>query len=543
MIAIRKVSVLLVTAVLTISAATAVFAGGRSEQATAATAPVTMNYHIPSDATIIDPAANWIYEVPANLFTPLVGYDAIANEIYPRGATSWSVSDDGTVWTFNIRQNWLWSDGTPLTAADYVYGFQSIVNPETASPTAFRLSIIENAEAVTNGNMPVESLGVVALDDHTLQITLDEPASWFLVSMSSIGYALPQWVREEHGTAWTAPQNIVVNGPYTLVTARTDDLYVLEKNPNYYNAANVQIERINLIVVPQQSTAMAMYENGELDTVVVPIEDLDRVQRDPVLSQEFTTFPRLISQFYWFNVGGAPFDDVRVRRAFAAATDKNTLVNSVTRGGEIATDTIAPPGVVGFVDPSMGVGIPFDPARAREYLAEAGYPNGQGFPSVTVGFNFNEFNASVAQALQSMWRTHLGVEVTLSGVEGGAYNSLHQAGEFGMYRAGWGMAYPDANYIHEGLFHSKVVTEAERQHRWFSDEFDRLIDEAAVAVEQATREDLYLQAERLLVEEEVGIIPLFFPADNRVTKPYLTRVSGPLMVQEFWNWTIDNSAR
>ncbi|TVQ26823.1 MAG: peptide ABC transporter substrate-binding protein [Spirochaetaceae bacterium] len=533
----RKLLMLSIVAVLIIAGASQALAAGRSEPAAAA-GPVTMNYHIPGDPTIIDPSANWIGEVGANFFTPLIGFDANANEIYPRGATSWTVSDDGTVWTFDIRRDWLWSDGTPLTAADYEYGFQAIVDPETASPTAFRLSVIENAQAVTNGSMPVDQLGVRALDDHTLQITLEAPASWFLVSLSSIGYALPRWVREEYGTEWTNPETIVVNGPYTLASRRVDDVYVLEKNPNYYDADNVQIERINLIVVPQQSTAMAMYENGELDTVMVPIEDLDRVQRDPVLSQEFTSFPRLISQFYWFNVGRAPFDDVLVRRAFAAAVDKDTLVSRITRGGEVATDTIAPPGVVGYVDPSLGVGISYDPAQARAWLAEAGYPGGQGFPAVTVGFNFNEFNASVAQALQSMWQTNLGVEVTLSGVEGGAYGSLTSGGEFNIYRWGWGMAYPDANYIHEGIFHSKVMSETERTHRYHSDEFDRLIDEAATATDQAQREALYLQAERLLVEEDMGIIPMFFPADNRVTKPYLNRVQGPLMVQEFWNWTI-----
>jgi len=497
-----------------------------------------MNYHIPGDPTIIDPSANWIGEVAANLFVALIGYDPVENEIYPRGATSWSISDDGTVYTFDIREDWLWSDGTPVTADDFVYGFQSVVNPDTASPTAFRLSIVENAEAVTNGDMPVEELGVTALDDYTVEITLEQPAAWFLVSLSSVGYALPRWVREEHGTDWTDPENIVVNGPYTVASATADNLYVLEKNPSYYDAENVQIERINMIVVPQQSTALAMYENGELDTVVVPIEDLDRVKSDPVLSEEFDSTPRLISGFYWFNVGRAPFDDVLVRKAFAAAVDKETLVTRITRGGERATDTIAPPGVVGYVDPSAGVGIPFDPEQARAYLAEAGYPDGEGLPSITVGFNFNEFNANVAQALQAMWETHLGVEVTLNGVEGGAYGSLTDAGEFDMYRWGWGMSYPDANYIHEGIFHSKVMSDVVRTHRYHSAEFDQLIDDAAVAPDQEAREALYLQAEKLLVQDELGLIPLFFPSDNRVTKPYLNRVLVPIMTQEFWNWTI-----
>lgn len=531
----RTLPLLLVTALL-MASVSAVFATGETEAA--GDGPVTLNYHITGTPPIIDPSANWLNEVSVNMFVALIGYDPVANEIYPRGATSWTISDDGLVYTFDIRTDWNWSDGSPVTADDWVYGFQSVVNPETASPTAFRLSIVENAEAVTNGEMPVESLGVAAIDEDTIQVTLEEPASWFLVSLSSIGYALPRSVREEFGTDWTDPENIVVNGPYILTSAADNDLYVLEKNPSYFDAASVQIEQINMIVVPQQSTALAMYENGELDTVVVPIEDLDRIQNDAALGQEFDSTPRLISQFYWFNVGRAPFDDVNVRKAFAAAVDKETLVERITRGGERATDTISPPGVVGYADPSEEIGIPFDPEQARAYLAEAGYPGGAGFPSVTVGFNFNEFNANVAQALQAMWETHLGIEVTLNGVEGGAYGSLTSAGEFDMYRWGWGMSYPDANYIHEGLFHSKVMTEAVQEHRWNSAEFDQIIDDAASAPSDAAREALYLDAERLLVEEEVGIIPLFFPSDNRVTKPYLNRVLVPIMTQEFWNWTI-----
>ncbi len=532
----KKGLALLLAASLLLAVASGAYAGGT--QQAAATGPVTMNYHIAGDPGNFDPAANWVYEMGVNQWVPLVGYDAVNGEIYPRGATSWKVSDDGTVWTFDIRRDWLWSDGTPVTAADYVYAFQAVVDPATASPTAFRLSVVQNANDVTNGRIPVDQLGVVALDDHTVQITLEQPASWFLVSLSSIAYAVPRWAREEHGTDWTNPENIVVNGPYKLVSRTADDVYVLEKNPNYYDADSVQIERINMVIVPQQSTAMAMYENGELDTVVVPIEDLDRVKSDPVLSQEFNSFPRLVSQFYWINVGRPPFDNVLVRKAFAAAVDKETLVSRITRGGEIATDTIAPPGVVGYVEPSAGVGIPFDPDQARSYLAEAGHPGGQGLPPITVGFNFNEFNANVAQALQAMWKTHLGVDVTLNGVEGGAYGTLTAAGEFNLYRWGWGMAYTDANYIHEGMFHSKVMSEGQRGHRWSSDEFDRLIDQAAVETDQARREALYLEAETVLVQEDVGIIPLFFPADNRVTKPYLNRILVPLMTQEFWGWTI-----
>ena len=532
----RKGVALLLAASFAFVAAAGLFATGT--QQTAATGPVTMNYHIPGEPGVYDPSANWVYELGVNQWVPLIGWDAVQNEIYPRGATSWTVSADGLVWTFNIRRNWLWSDGRPVTAHDYAYGFRATVDPATASPTAFRLSIVKNATAVTRGEMPVSELGVTAVDDYTLRITLEAPASWFLVSLSTVGWALPQWAREQHGPDWTNPENIVVNGPYKLASRVPNDVYVLEKNPNYYDATNVQIEKINMIIVPSQATALAMYENGELDTVMVPPADLDRVRRDPMLSNEFDSVPRLITQMYWFNVGRPPFDDVLVRKAFAAAIDKETLVTSITRGGEIATNTTAPPGVFGYVDPSYGIGIPYDPAQARAYLAEAGFPGGRGLPPISLGFNFSEFNANVAQAIQAMWRTNLGVEVTLNGVEGGAYGTLVAAGEFSVSRAGWAMAYPDANYIHEGLYHSKTVVGTARNYRWLSSEFDRLIDQAATENNLARREELYRQAERILVQDDAGLIPLFYQADNRVTKPYLNRILVPLYTQEFWDWTI-----
>ena len=533
----RKGTVLLVTALFVIAGAAGVFASG-TQQTAAAAEPVTMNYHISGEPGVYDPSANWVYELGVNQWVPLVGWDAVKNEIYPRGATSWTVSADGLTWTFNIRRNWLWSDGRPVTAGDFVYGFQTTVDPATASPTAFRLSIVKNAAAVTKGTMPVSQLGVTAVDDHTLRVTLETPASWFLVSLSTVGWAAPKWAREQHGADWTNPENIVVNGPYKLTSRIANDVYVLEKNPNYYDAANVQIEKINMIIVPSQATALAMYENGELDTVMVPPADLERVQRDPVLGKEFTSIARLITQMYWFNVGKPPFDNVLVRKAFAAAVDKETLVTRITRGGEKATNTTAPPGVLGYVDPSSMIGIPYDPAQAARYLAEAGYPGGRGLPPISLGFNFSEFNANVAQAIQAMWKTNLGVEVTLNGVEGGAYGTLVAAGEFSVSRAGWGMSYPDANYIHEGLYHSKTVSGTSRDYRWLSPAFDRLIDQAAVETSQARREELYLQAEKILVQDDVGLIPLFFQSDNRVTKPYLNRILVPLYTQEFWDWTI-----
>ena len=503
--------------------------------ATAWAQPKTLNYSLLSDPYIIDPTANWLYEVPANMFEPLVRYDFATGEIVAAGATDWSISDDGTSYTFTIREGWEWSDGTPVTAHDYAYAFERIADPATAAPMAYRVYVIEGAQAINQGETDdLSTIGVTVVDDHTLAIELVAPASWFLASLGSIGHAVPRWAIEEHGDAWTRPENIVVNGPYRITEWRAEDLTVLERNPSYYDADSVDIDVVNLYVVREESTALAMYEDGTLDTVNVPSTDLDRVRNDPVLAEQFYNGPRNVLYYYIFNVLQPPFDDPLVRQAFAAAVDRQGIVDHITQGGEIVALTVTPPGSVGHVPPEAGVGIPFDGELARELLAQAGYPDGEGLPPITLAFNATENNSRIAQAVQQMWERTLGATVELQSVEGAAYSEIAAEGAFSVWRMGWGMDYPDANNIHSEMFTSDVGAPAIVRN----DEYDRLIAEAAVETDQDRREELYLEAERILVEEEAGVIPIYWSAENILTKPHLDRVLAPSYQPEFWKWSI-----
>lgn len=523
--------------VLGLTAITFAFGGGEQEAETAAN---EITLPLDADPGVIDPAANWLYDVQANMFVPLVEYDYTAGEVIPAGATSWSVSDDGKTWTFNIREGWNWSNGDPVTAHDYEYTFQTIVNPETVAPIAWRLFIVENASAINAGDMPVDSLGVKAVDDYTLEITINEPAVWFLSSLTSIGHAVPEETREEFGEEWTQPENVVVNGPYIITEWVQDDYLVLEKNPSYYNADEVEIEKVTLLIVPEASTAMAMYENGELDSTDVPPEDLDRVKNDPILSEEFYTGPRFVLYWYGFDSSQPPMDNVLVRKAFAAATDKQTIVEQITRGGQVAAPTMTPPGSVGHVPLSAGVGIPFDPERAQEYLAEAGYPGGEGLPTVILGYNANEINANVAQAIQKMYSDYLGVNVELRGWEGGGYNDAASAGAFHIWRNGWGMDFPDAHNVLGEIFRSKPVTgDASHSRLLVIPEFDELVDAAAVETDADARAEMYVEAERLLVEEYAAAMPIYWYAVNRVTKPRIDRPNVPSFGMSWWLWSIN----
>jgi oligopeptide transport system substrate-binding protein len=497
-------------------------------------AQTTLNVNIDSDPGIIDPTANWLYDVTANMFVPLLDYDYETSEVLPAGATSWSISDDGMTYTFEIRGSWNWSDGTPVTAGDYEYAFKRIVDPNTAAPMAYRIYIIENAAEINSGDADLDSLGVEALDENTLEIRLTEPATWFLSSLASIGHAVPQWVVEEYGESWTDPDTVVVNGPYTLVELEAEDIAVLEKNPSYYDADNVQIERINLYVVGEASTAMAMYENDELDTVSVPPQDIDRVRNDPMLSAEYYNGPKFILYYYLFNVLKAPFDDVLVRQAFANAIDKQAIVEFITKGGEVPANTLVPPGSVGHVPNEAGIGIPYNPEHAKDLLAQAGYPNGEGLEPIVLAFNASEINSNIAQAVQIMWQDTLGVEVELQAIEGRAYSGIAAEGAFNVWRMGWGMDYPDANNIHAEIFHSNVGSPAIIK----IPEYDRLVDEAAVEADPEKRAALYQDAERILVQEQAGTVPIYWYAENLLTKPNLNRVLAPSFNREFWKWSM-----
>jgi len=502
-----------------------------------AQAQKTLNVSLDQDPYIIDPTANWLYDVPANMFVTLVGYDFQTSSVVPAGADSWTVSDDGTRYTFHIRDGWTWSDGTPVTAQDYVYSFQRIADPATAAPMAYRIYVIQGAQAINQGDSTdMSTLGVKALDDRTVQIDLVAPASWFLSSLGSIGHAVPKWAIDAHGEDWTLPQNIVVNGPYKLTKLEPENLAVLQKNPSYFAADQVDIDTIDLFVVKEESTALALFEDGALDIVSVPSTDLDRVKGDPMLSSEFYNGPKNVLYYYDFNAQKPPFDNVKVRQAFAAALDKQSIVDFITKGGEVPATTLTPPGSVGHVPASANVGIPFDPEHAKALLAEAGYPGGQGLPTITLAFNASETHSRIAQAIQQMWQQTLGATIELQPVEGRAYSQIAAEGAFNVWRMGWGMDYPDANNIHAELFTSDVGASALVHNA----EYDQLIKDAAVERDPAKRQEMYVQAEKILVQDLAGVIPIYWSAENLLINPALHPVLAGSFNREFWKWTLDN---
>ncbi len=332
------------------------------------------------------------------------------------------------------------------------------------------------------------------------------------------------------------PENIVVNGPYKLVEAVAEDRYVLERNDSYFDAGNVGIPRITFFVVKDASTQLAMYEAGELDFIEsIPPGELDRIRDDDMLGPEYYNGPRFVVYYYFFNMAKPPFNQVLVRKAFAAALDKDTVTSRITRGGEVPATTMTPPGSTGHVPNETGIGIPYDPEQAKAWLAQAGYPNGDGLPEIELGYNASQLHQNIAQAIQKMWQDTLGATVSLRGVEGRAYSVNAAQGAHDVWRMGWGMDYPDAHNIHMELFHSSVGQPA----TFKNSEYDRIIEEAAVASDLATRQQLYRIAERILVQDQVGVIPIYWYADNSLTKPHVDRPQTPQFMKLFKDWEVN----
>ncbi len=378
------------------------------------------------------------YTMIENLFVGLTNFNPETWEVEPDLAESWDVSSDGTVYTFNLRQDAKWTDGKPVTAHDVEYGVLRTLNPDTASGYAFVISsIIKNGDAYNFGEIADASLvGVKAVDDYTLEVTLEHPAAYFPgIASTWVMYPQPQWAIEAHGDKWIEPDNIVTNGPYQLLSWVHGNSLVMTKNPDYYDAEAVFVETVDWKMIEEESTAMAMYEAGALDSVAPPVEDMDRLRADGELGKELNIAPALSTYFYGFNMNKPPFDDPLVRKAFAAAIDRQSLVEYVLKGGQAPALTFTAPGNFGAVDPDEeGIGIGFDVEQAKAWLSEAGFSGGQNLPEVTLAFNSSETNQKIAEAVASMWKEHLGVEVNLASQEFRVYLSTLQSDPPHIYR-------------------------------------------------------------------------------------------------------------
>ncbi len=508
------------------------------------------------------------------MFMGLATFDSNANVI-PQLATDWSASDDGLVWTFNMRDDvqWVHRDPAsgefealrPVTAQDVEYGVKRTIDPNSASDYAYVLYIINGAEEFNSADPGAEdfedlkaAVGVKALDDTTVEFTLKEPAAYFpSIAALWIAYPLPQETLEQYGDNWTEAGLIVTNGPYTLREWSHGSDLMLEKNPLWVDADSVQIELFGGPIIQEASTGMALYENNEIDMMAdpgwpAPLADLDRIKTDAQLSEELFIAPRLCTYYYGFVNSKPPFDNVEVRKAFSAAIDRQTLIDNVTKGNQLPAHSFAPPGIFGNVADDMSVGSYLVEgsyadrlADAQARLADAGYPDGEGIDLLLM-HNTSEDHAQIAQAVQAMWQEAFPkANVNIENQEWAVYlkTLLPESNDEekpNVYRLGWCADYPDANNWLNEVFNSKS---GQNYAKFFNEEFDALVEEAAFEADPAIRQELYRQAEAIFMDQEAGIAPIYYYTYVRLYKPWVSPVIGPVGGDPIAEWKLDVAAK
>jgi oligopeptide transport system substrate-binding protein len=452
----------------------------------------------------------------------------------PELATSWAMSPDARVFTFTLRTGVTWTDGNPVTAHDVRYGILRSLEPATACDLAYMLYPIQNAEEYNSGAITdPRQVGVKVLDYTHLRFDLQTAAAYLpnVLAMPP-ARAMPAWTIDEHSKDWTEPTHIVSNGSYKLTAWTHGTSLILEKNPGYYDAADVQIGRVIFSMV-DDATAWGMYQAGQLDSVVVPQSEWNAARRDPSLAPQLHAASHQGTYYYGFNLSKAPFDILLVRKAFIAATDRLGLVELVTSRSDATAYaaqglplalTFTPPGVWGHVDGSTaGVGIPYDPSQARQWLAAAGYPNGDGLPPITLAYNAHPVHQAVAEYLRQKWTDNLSVTVALSptAVFNPDYQDLLCSDAPQVWRMSW-IADQRDGY---NLLYTAVNWRCERAPygNWTNPSYESLLRLAAQTADPNARKALYQQAEEILVETDAVMLPLFYFGYEMATKPYLQR--------------------
>jgi len=370
-------------------------------------------------------------------------------DVVPDVAQTWEVTEGGRKYTFHLRDDIRWSDGTPVTAEDFVYAWRRVLDPATESPSASLLYNIKGARGFHQGDIPDPgSVGVQALDEHTLVVELEEPTSYFLQLLAYPATGpVPRHVVERYGEAWIKLDNIVTNGPFRVESWKRRQSMVLVRNPEYRGRFTGNVHEIDLFVL-ERSTALKMYEDDSLDVLDLglhPEPEMDRARQGH--AGEYLSVPWLATIFVGFDVSKPPFDDVRVRQAFVLAIEKETLGDVIWRGYVFpATGGFIPPGMPGY---SVGIGLPYDPQQAQQLMAEAGYPGGRGFP-VADALTPHE-HEPLSKHLRTKWQENLGVDITWHPMDHGSFVERVYREPPSMFLGRWLADYPDPdNFLRVG---------------------------------------------------------------------------------------------
>lgn len=466
------------------------------------------------------PESNIILNVLEGLF-----YIGANGESVPAVAERWE-TEDNKIWTFYLRKDANWSDGSPVTAQDFVYSWQRVSDPNTGSPFASYLgyAFVENADDIVLGKKPPESLGVKALDDKTLQVTLTRAVPYFVDMLSHTSTKpVKKEIVEKYGLNWTRPENFVGNGAFTIENWVVNERLVLKRNPQYWDNKNTVIEEATFLPINSETSSVNRYRSGEINITssAIPPDLYKKMKQEQ--PQNLQVNITNCSSYYEFNNKKPPFDDVRVREAVKLSVDRQIVTEKILGQGQEAGFTFTPPviGNMNFIAPEW---FNWTQAqrneRAKQLLAQAGYDQ-QNPLTFTVLYNTSEQNKQMAVAIASMWKKNIGANVILQNQEWKTTLQNRHEGNYQLARAAW-----CADYNEPSTFLNTFVTTSSSNTAFYENKaFDETINNTLLTADENTRKQLYQRAETIL-DNDSAIVPLYYRMSVRLVSPNVGGFTG-----------------
>ncbi|NGM81771.1 peptide ABC transporter substrate-binding protein [Paenibacillus sp. 7124] len=494
----------------------------------------TLKINLSAEPPTFDPALAQDSQANTVLKTMYEGLTRMNDETgqaEPGIAEKWEISPDGLVYTFTLRDA-KWSNGDPVVAGDFVRAWKRVLDPAAAeaAPYAYQLYYLKNAQEYYDKKITdFNQVGVKAVDDKTLEVTLAAPTPYFLGLLSFYTY-YPVHKSVEGNAKWaTNKDTMIVNGPFTLTEWTTGQSLQVSKNDNYWDKDSIKLSKIDFSLVNSSATELSAYESGQLDRAggpngEIPTEQLPIVQQK--YPDEFNRKGIASVYYYEFNVTEKPFSNVKIRKALAMTIDRQTLIDKVTLGGQLPAFGFVPPGIAGangeYRTAIKDSYFTEDDAQAKTLLEEGLKEEGlTKLPTFTLSYNTSEGHKKIALAIADMWKKALGVDVKLENQEWAVFIENRQHQNFQVARAGW-----TADYNDPMTFLDMWVTKGGNNDTGYANPaYDKLIADAKATDDAAVRQEKFAAAEKLIIQDDMILIPIYYYTNNSLTKPYLKGVT------------------
>lgn len=474
------------------------------------------------------------HKIITALLEGLVTYSP-TGEIAPGVAEHWTISDNGLIYTFHLRDTAKWSNGEPVTAQDFVSSFKRILTPSLGAEYSYKLFPLVGAEDFNTGKLTdFTQVGAKALDGHTLQLTLRYPTPFLLESLNHYAWFpvhIPTVAKfdglERKGSAWTRAGNFVGNGPFNLTEWKANQKITVTRSRTYWDHEAVKLDAIEFFAIDNSDTEEREFRTGRLDYAYsLPLSKIETYRREH--TDTYRASPYYGTYFYRLNVTKKPLDDKRVRRALALAIDRESIIKNILRDAGQTPAYNYTPASAKFTSTAR---ISGDLAEAKRLLAEAGYPDGKGMPAVDILFNTADSHKVIAEAIQQMWKTRLGINATIQNQEWKVYLDTTQTLNYQISRAGWIGDFDDPHTFLDMW----VTGGGNNQTGWSNAEYDRLLRSALATKSEPERMAVYQKLEAILADE-VPVIPIYFYTRIYAISPKVKNWVTTPLDNRAWKW-------